>query len=292
MYDKQIGRVMKDTYDYIVCRITGQKKKVISEPYLHKLGYTKDQYLKEFESAQFMCGATRDAYKKAAMSKEGRKMRSRTMSFLNQDDDFRQKRVSGILSFYQTEEGEQKKRATSARAKQQHKDGLDDSIREYFRTDYIGSEDQKQRSKRMKENNPSHNPEIVKKQKEGYIRSIQEGNIFRRKKYKNTHLTYQSSYENHFLDFYFEQGYPVEDLDNAPVLNDHLYPGHMYEPDYLYQEKYIIEIKSWYIANLQENQKSFDVLKEKQKLSERQNYEFIYLLDKDYNPFLKIHKIQ
>lgn len=284
---------MKDTYKYVVCRINGDHKKKITRPYLKKLGYTKEQYLIEFPDAPLTCEATKDAYRQYALSDEGHEIRSETMIRLNRTDtEFQEKRLRGCLDFYQTEKGLIQKKAAARRATAQHRNGsLTDSVRNYFKTDYIGSENQKMRSRRMKENNPSLNPETVKKQKQSFMTNSKKGlhkNTYSRNVYESTSLTYQSSYEKHFLDYYVSANHSIEDIQNAPFLNDDEYPGHFYEPDYLYKDKYIIEIKSWYIANLQETQKSFDVLSEKKQLVERQGYQFIYLLDKNYIPFDQI----
>lgn len=278
-----------DTYSYIICRITGDCKRVITTPYLRKHGYTKEQYQKQFPTAPLSCEERLDAYRDAARSARGREIRSLNMSQNNKSKTFQKKRIQGMNRHWESEDGIKRKEQHSERAKIQHQTtDLGDRCREYFNTTYIGSEDQLNRSKRMRENNPSHNPAIVKKQKEGYIISRQLGNVYKRKTYKDTHLTYQSTYEKDFLDFYFTHNYQINDIDNAPILNDELYPAHMYEPDYIYKEKYIIEIKSWYIANLQEKQKNFDVLIEKEQLVLRKGYLFVYLLDKDYTPFLQL----
>lgn len=103
------------------------------------------------------------------------------------------------------------------------------------------------------------------------------------KKYENTELYYQSLYEKDFLDKYFnsiiiKRGFLIKyDFNKTQKY---------YYPDfYIVEYNLIIEIKSnyWYTKNLECN------LKKKQKCLDN-GYNFIFIIDKNYDEFEKIIK--
>jgi len=99
-------------------------------------------------------------------------------------------------------------------------------------------------------------------------------------KYKNTNLYYQSSYELDFLDKYFEK---IE-IENAFPIKYNYGINRIYYPDfYLPEYNLIVEIKSlwWYNENL-----NINLFKQKQCLND--GYNFIFIIDKDYQIFENI----
>ena len=64
-------------------------------------------------------------------------------------------------------------------------------------------------------------------------------------------------------------------------MRDSIYPRRYYLPDYILDNKYIVEIKSWYIEAKQMAINP-NVIIEKQELVERLGYKWLYILDKNY----------
>jgi very-short-patch-repair endonuclease len=143
--------------------------------------------------------------------------------------------------------------------------------------------------------NPAQNKEIYKKIKQTMIErygveySMQNKDIHEkqqrsgllRKKYNDTNIHYQGTYEKHFLDFCFENNIIVE---NGPSVK-YLFEGKskIYHSDFYLEEKnLIIEIKSDYYYN-----KYLDKNLAKQKSCIQQGYDFIFLINKEYDEFLK-----
>lgn len=97
-------------------------------------------------------------------------------------------------------------------------------------------------------------------------------------KHNETGLTYQGSYEKHFLDS-FHNKFNIKNPPNIKYKHDLV--KRTYLPDFYIEEKnLIIEIKSNY---------TFDKWKEKnlakQKACLEQGYNFIFIIDKDYSEF-------
>jgi len=111
-----------------------------------------------------------------------------------------------------------------------------------------------------------------------YDKMIKNG--FKIKKYND--IYYQGTYEKDFLDNYYEIG-----ITRGPSIkytfNNNI---HIYYSDFYYEKlNLIIEIKStkWYNEHLEKNL-------EKQKACIKQGYNFIFIIDKDYNVFEKLIK--
>ena len=105
------------------------------------------------------------------------------------------------------------------------------------------------------------------------------------RKYKNTDLYYQSMYEYRFLE-YCENNQLLKYITNSPTFKYlNLSFGKWHIPDFKFKNKFIIEIKSTYWL---EKQGGWDVINEKQKSVEIKGYKYIFILDENYNNFLKI----
>jgi hypothetical protein len=90
-------------------------------------------------------------------------------------------------------------------------------------------------------------------------------------------ITYKGSYELDFLKKYYYIG--VEKCENIPYFYDG--KNRKYFPDFYYRPlNLIIEIKSLYIFN-----KDFDKNIAKQKACINNGFNFIFIIDKDYNEF-------
>jgi len=74
---------------------------------------------------------------------------------------------------------------------------------------------------------------------------------------------------------------------NAPTLNDEVYPRLFYVPDFLLDDEYIIEIKSWYIEKKQLNINPLVTI-EKQDLVLRSGFKWLYIKDNDLTEFISI----
>jgi hypothetical protein len=152
---------------------------------------------------------------------------------------------------------------------------------------------------------PSQCEEIVKKQilkyKQNYFEKYGVTNPMHRKEifekmllstykiiYYNEELFAQGTYELHFLNYCEEKGV-LNLISNGPSLNYILESQgteHMYHSDfYIEKLNLIIEIKSSYTYN-------YDLEKNlsKEKCSKLNGYNFLFLIDKDYNTFDEILK--
>lgn len=105
------------------------------------------------------------------------------------------------------------------------------------------------------------------------------------KKYKNTELYYQSSYELDFLELCESKNI----LDKISNGNSYKYldesHGHWLLTDFCLDKKYEIEIKSSYILKRQGG--IFKIF-EKKKSVENSGMNYIFILNKDYTEFLNI----
>jgi len=263
------------TYELIVCLIDGSKRKIIQERTLKKnYNITKKEYQEKFPNAPLMSSAAKD-------------LRSNTMRNLNLNNkDFQEKRIKASREFLESDRSAEYRKSQSDKAKEQHKSGLDLCVKKYFKERYIGSNEQKKRSKRFKDNNPNYIEDCQLKKKETYIKNSELGlhnkeTRFKKKKYKDTNLIYQSSYELDFLEF-CEKNNLLLRIKNSPCFTSEDYPYNFYAPDYILDDEYIIEIKSWYIENLQEK-RCPGLLKIKERLIISKGYKFLYVRDKDYS---------
>jgi len=104
---------------------------------------------------------------------------------------------------------------------------------------------------------------------------------FKIKYYKNTPLYYQGSYEKDFLDKYFGEFTIMNGKTILYEQNDKKlkYYSDFYLPDY----NLIVEIKSsiWYDKHIEKN-----LIKE--KTCKEQGYQFIFIINKDYDNFNKL----
>ena len=124
---------------------------------------------------------------------------------------------------------------------------------------------------RIKYGYPSHNqcPIIHDKQQKSGLKT---------KKYDNTELMYQGTYEFDFLEKYYdniriEKINPIKYFLNE---NEHYYHPDFYLPDY----NLIIEIKSSYTYDYDLNKNLA-----KKEYSIKYGYEFLFIIDKDYKDF-------
>lgn len=263
------------TYDLIVCLMDGSQKRIIQERSLKKFyNVTKKEYLEKFPGAPLM-------------SLSAKQQRSKTMTTLNLDNnEFQKKRIKASKEFLDSDRSTEYRKTQSDKAKEQHKNGLDDAVRKYFKERFKGTDDQKNRKLRFKENNPNYVDGMQQKKKDTYIKNSELGlhnkeTKFKKKKYKDTNLIYQSSYELDFLE-YCEKNNLLDKIKNSPCFSSEDYPYNFYAPDYILDNQYIVEIKSWYIENLQEKRYP-GILEIKKKLIESKGYKFLYIKDKNYS---------
>jgi len=142
----------------------------------------------------------------------------------------------------------------------------------------IQNEDVKNKSKqtnlkRYGVENPMQNKRLFdKNQKSG----------FSRKKYKDTKLHYQANYELHFLDLCFNNDIAIINGPSIKYLFESL--NKTYHSDFfLKKHNLIIEIKStyYYKKYLKKNLA-------KQKSCIQQGYNFMFIIDKNYNNFASL----
>jgi hypothetical protein len=270
------------TYDKVVCLINGQLKSFIQERYLKKLGFSKEEYASKFSDPPLVSMKFIEDCQARARSAESRAIKSKTMKKLNLTNSiFQEKRKSAVKQFLDSDRSVEYRAMASERTKEQHRNGQADYVRKYFNTVFKGSADQKNRSRRMKENNPAIRPEVIEKGKATYIANHNHGfhattkNIF-----KHYDLQFQSSYEYKFLEYCEEKGV-IQHVTRAPTFKDDIYPRRYYLPDYILYGEYAVEIKSWYIEQRQEILRS-GITEEKRSLITRSGYKWLYILDFDY----------
>lgn len=107
------------------------------------------------------------------------------------------------------------------------------------------------------------------------------------KQYKNTDLYYQGTYEYKFLE-HCENIEVFEFVKRAKSFNylkEDQDIGHRHLPDFMFKSEYIIEIKSTYILNKQGGSK---VIEAKKRSVENSGYEYILVLDNNFDIFTKI----
>ena len=122
--------------------------------------------------------------------------------------------------------------------------------------------------------NPLQNPDIFKKV-QTTSRQV--------KKYKDTDLWYQASYELDFLDRYYEK-YKNE-IRRGPTIKYKLKgKERVYFSDYLIPSlNLIVEIKNSYLV-----ERDKEEIKAKKKYTLKKGYKYIMIVDKDYNNFDKL----
>jgi hypothetical protein len=150
----------------------------------------------------------------------------------------------------------------------------------YSKTDKF----RKDSSSRMVLNNPMKIPENVEKMINTTMINDNHGWKNFHLKYKETELTYQSTYEYDFLEFCEKNSVLclVERSPSFQYLNKKSY----HFPDYIFSDRYIIEIKSNWVLNLQGG---MSIIQEKIN-SIGAKYKYILILDKDYREFENIMK--
>jgi len=118
---------------------------------------------------------------------------------------------------------------------------------------------------------PNQNQEIYNKIRIG---------AFKTKKYKN--LYYKSSYELDFIKFCEEKNIPIENAPTIKYLDNGI--KKVYFPDfYLPENNLIIEIKSKYTYD-----KEKDLNELKKYFCIKNNYNFIFIIDKNYVSFIEL----
>jgi len=98
------------------------------------------------------------------------------------------------------------------------------------------------------------------------------------KQYLNTNISYQGSYELDFLEKYYDK----IDIENGPSIN-YLFEGKnkVYHSDfYIPSLNLVVEIKSTYILTLDRE------IIEKKKATISNGFNYILILDKNYNDFI------
>lgn len=279
------------TYELITCLVNGEQKKILQDRYLQKFGYTKEKYQSEFANAPVKSLMASDNYRRAALNDGG--VRSRNMKEIRKNPEISEKAIKTRRIFLDSDDSKEYREYLSEKAKRQHAEhGLTDSARAYFTSTYQGSEHQEKKRKMFLEDNPVYRPGIIDKMKETYIRNHDAGlhddpKGTKKKRYHDTGLTYQSSYELDFLN-YCEKAGILKYVKNAKTMRDALYPKKYYLPDYLLFDEYIVEIKSWYIEKLGEEKLGVGILQEKRALVERSGFKWLYILEKDYSELNKI----
>lgn len=144
---------------------------------------------------------------------------------------------------------------------------------------------------RMIKNNPMKNSDTAYKAANTFCSRIDSGEIsfYKNKKYKETNLNYQSSYELDFLELCDKTGI-LESISNGKwhkfIEQDKIY-GENTITDFCFGDDYEIEIKSSYILKRQGGIKK---LFAKKRAVENKGKKFIFILDKDYSEFLDIIK--
>lgn len=275
------ARFPNHSSEYIVCLINGEQKKKITSSYLKKLGWTKELYLTKFPNAPLTALNTRYRYKKYAESNEGRQIRSRNLTELNNDSTFQSARIDGMYRFMNSSEWDKERKRRQENAKKQHLNGQSAHIKKvYWESKYPGSEEQRRRSTHMRRKNPMFRDEVRNTVKTKNRENAKKGTLFKQEKYGDTHLYYQSSYEKLFLDHIFKKGITIDNIDNGPVFTEN---GRelFYVSDFLLFNKYVVEIKSWYIERLQEQNKPGITQKKKEVVIDA-GYEWLYVKDEDY----------
>ena len=112
-----------------------------------------------------------------------------------------------------------------------------------------------------------------------YIFNKMQISSFKIKKY-NDSIMYQGTYEKHFLDFCFDNNIYCEKFAGNIIYNE----THRYYPDFYYPDlNLIIEIKSSYTFN-----KDLEKNISKRESCIREGYNFLFIIDRDYNEFKKI----
>ena len=110
------------------------------------------------------------------------------------------------------------------------------------------------------------------------------GRLIINKRYKKTNILYQSSYEYDFLKF-CEENNVLHLVSRSPSFKYLNSKSHHF-PDFLFNDEYVIEIKSKWILDLQGG---MDIIQEKIKTI-GSKYKYLLILDKDYYKFNKILK--
>lgn len=144
----------------------------------------------------------------------------------------------------------------------------------------------KDASERLKKDNPMYDDITAQKASDTYTERVLNGTIqlFKTKKYKDTNLNYQSSYEKEFLEICeakgilscIENGHSYKYLDKMH--------GRNLITDFSYQN-YEIEIKSSWIL---EKQGGIEKIEAKRSTVENSGKNYILILDKNYQEFLEI----
>ena len=151
---------------------------------------------------------------------------------------------------------------------------------------------EKSKTKYLQTIGVDHPSKTLKFRNESSLRMIKNNSYFnfrdyyKVKKYKETELTYQSSYEYHFLEF-CEENKIFDRIENGNVydfLPEEFDYGIRTITDYSIGDLEI-EIKSSYIL---EKQGGYNVIDMKRSAVERAGKEYLLILDKDYSEFTKL----
>lgn len=113
------------------------------------------------------------------------------------------------------------------------------------------------------------------------INTMKSGKMFKIKKYKDTSLTYQSSYELDFLELCESQGI-LGKIKNGSRFK---FENGKYFLNDFGLDQYEIEIKSNYWFKQQGGQ---EYIKKRKNIVESHGKKYLFILDKEYKDFLKI----
>ena len=143
-------------------------------------------------------------------------------------------------------------------------------VESFFQTNDFKEKYKKTSMSRYGVENPSQDEKIfIKTQTNAYLLKLHE----------STNLCYRGTYEKHFLDFCFDNKIPIE--KGKTIKYSFNEKSKVYFSDfYLKSKNLIIEIKSCYTYN-----KDLEKNLVKQQSCLEQEYDFIFIIDKDYNKF-------
>jgi len=107
------------------------------------------------------------------------------------------------------------------------------------------------------------------------------------KNFKETNIYYQGTYEYRFLEYCenIKMFKFIKRSKSFNYLKEDENIGYRHLPDFLFKKTYIIEIKSTYILN---KQGGWSVIDAKKRSVESKGYEYILVLDNNFDTFNEI----
>lgn len=125
------------------------------------------------------------------------------------------------------------------------------------------------------------------KSSETVIKTNENNKFLLIKQYKNTDLYYQGTYEYKFLEHCEKNDILnlIKRSKSFHYLLEDTNMGFRHLPDFVFKDKYVIEIKSTYILN---KQGGWSVIDAKKRSVENRGYEYVLVLDNNFSIFDKI----